>query len=122
MGDITGVWKQAESNHRLYSQTGGKEGDIQFLTLGLTGEAGEAMEAILDAAGLVAASGKVANYVKKRWRDHDGWDDEIRKEVADVCAYAFMLANTMGMTPETLVQTIADKQAVFVAKMQARQP
>lgn len=121
MADISGVWQQAESNHLLYSQTGDREGDIQFLTLGLTGEAGEAMEAILEAAGLVAASGKVANYVKKRWRDQVGFDDEIRKEIADVCAYAFMLANTMGMSPQDLIDTIADKQAVFVAKMQARQ-
>lgn len=97
------VWLQAEQNHRLYSDTGDHERDIQFLTLGLAGEAGE-----------------VANFVKKRWRDGDGHDEDIRKEIADVCAYAFMLANTMGMTPDDLMQVIADKQAVFVAKMQAR--
>lgn len=101
--DISGVWQQAENNHRIYSDTGDKERDIQFLTLGLTGEAGE-----------------VANFVKKRWRDGDGHDADIRKEIADVCAYAFMLANTMGMAPRDLIDTIAEKQAVFVAKMDAR--
>lgn len=100
---ITAVWAQAEENHRRYSDTGDQEGDIRFLTLGLTGEAGE-----------------VANFVKKRWRDGDGHDEDIRKEIADVCAYAFMLANTMGMSPADLIHTIADKQAVFVAKMSAR--
>jgi NTP pyrophosphatase (non-canonical NTP hydrolase) len=100
---LDSVWLQAEQNHRIYSDTGDHERDIQFLTLGLAGEAGE-----------------VANFVKKRWRDGDGHDDDIRKEIADVCAYAFMLANTMGMTPGDLMQVIADKQAVFVAKMQAR--
>jgi NTP pyrophosphatase (non-canonical NTP hydrolase) len=100
---IADVWQQAEENHRLYSATGGREEDIRFLTLGLTGEAGE-----------------VANFVKKRWRDGDGHDEAIRLEIADVCAYAFMLANTMGMTPADLMATIAHKQQVFIAKMKSR--
>lgn len=103
MADISGVWAQARRNHRAYSDTGNREDDIRFLALGLTGEAGE-----------------LANFVKKRWRDGDGHDDAIRKEIADVCAYAFMLADTMGMGPQDLVSTIAEKQAVFVAKMKAR--
>lgn len=102
-GSIVDVWKQAEDNHRRYSDTGDRENDIRFLTLGLTGEAGE-----------------VANFVKKRWRDGDGHDDDICLEIADVCAYAFMLASTMGMTPDDLIATIADKQRVFIAKMEAR--
>jgi NTP pyrophosphatase (non-canonical NTP hydrolase) len=101
--NIADVWRQADENHRRYSDTGDRENDIRFLTLGLTGEAGE-----------------VANFVKKRWRDGDGHDEEIQKEIADVCAYAFMLANTMGMTPADLIRTIAEKQQVFIAKMQAR--
>jgi NTP pyrophosphatase (non-canonical NTP hydrolase) len=100
---LLSVWKQAEENHREHSDTGDQENDIRFLTLGLTGEAGE-----------------VANFVKKRWRDGDGHDEAIRLEIADVCAYAFMLASTMGMSPADLIGTIAHKQAVFVAKMNAK--
>jgi len=103
VSDIAAVWTQAEDNHRRYSDTGDRESDIRFLTLGLAGEAGE-----------------VANFVKKRWRDGDGHDQAIRYEIADVCAYAFMLASTMGMSPQDLIDTIAEKQRVFVAKMQAR--
>ncbi len=102
---LESVWAQAIENHERYSYTGGQEGDIRFLAMGLCGEAGE-----------------LANFVKKRWRDGDGHNEAICYEIADVCAYAFMLAHTMGMTPEDLVETIAEKQRVFIAKMQARNP
>jgi NTP pyrophosphatase (non-canonical NTP hydrolase) len=97
------VWKQADHNHRTYSDTGSRENDIRFLALGLTGEAGE-----------------LANFIKKRWRDGDGHDEAIQKEIADVCAYAFMLANVMGQSPSDLLAVMAEKQSVFVAKMRAR--
>lgn len=97
------VWEQARRNHATYSATGDKESDIRFFALGLAGEAGE-----------------VANFVKKRWRDGDGHDDALRMEVADVCAYAFMLADTLGMTPADLLAMIAHKQQVFIEKMAAR--
>lgn len=117
---LQSVWIQAEDNHRQHSDTGDRENDIRFLTLGLTGEGGEIMEAVLDAALVVQASGKVANLVKKRWRDGDGHDEAIRFEIADVCAYAFMLANTMGLSPADLIETIAEKQRVFVEKMRTK--
>ena len=98
--DITGVWLQARENHAKHSATGSLEDDIRFMALGLTGEAGE-----------------LANFVKKRWRDGEGHDQAIRYEVADVCAYAFMLADLMGMSPADLIATIAEKQQVFLAKM-----
>lgn len=97
------VWMQAAANHRTHSATGSRESDIHFLALGLSGEAGE-----------------LANFVKKRWRDGDGHDQAIKYEVADVCAYAFMLANEMGMCPSDLIATIAEKQRVFLEKMAAR--
>lgn len=100
---MCGVWAQAIENHETYSATGSVEDDIRFLTLGLAGEAGE-----------------VANFVKKRWRDGDGHDEDICKEIADTCAYAFMLAHTMGLTASDLIGIIAEKQAVFVAKMKRR--
>ncbi len=100
---LASVWEQARDNHRQHSDTGDRESDIRFLTLGLTGEAGE-----------------VANFVKKRWRDGDDYDEAIQFEIADVCAYAFMLADTMGMTPNSLIGTIAHKQQVFITKMKAR--
>lgn len=100
---IADVWRQAEDNHRRYSDMGDHESEIRFLALGLTGEAGE-----------------LANFVKKRWRDGDDHDEDIRKEIADVCAYAFMLASTMGMSPPDLISTIAAKQQVFIAKMKVR--
>lgn len=105
MGDISAVWKQARDNHNRHSDTGSVEGDIRFLALGLVGEAGE-----------------LANFVKKRWRDGETHAEAIRFEIADVCAYAFMLAQVMGMTPQSLIDTIAEKQAVFVAKMAAKGP
>lgn len=104
LGDaFRAVWEQARHNHDTYSATGDLEQDIRFFALALSGEAGE-----------------VANFVKKRWRDGDPYDGEIRFEVADVCAYAFMLAQRMGMTPEDLIATLAEKQRVFVAKMERR--
>ncbi len=100
--ELQAVWDQAKRNHATYSATSDVEQDIRFLTLGLTGEAGE-----------------VANFVKKRWRDGDEHTDAIQKEIADVCAYAFMLADTVGMTPASLLATIALKQRTFIEKMEA---
>lgn len=97
---LLAVWEQARDNHELYSDTGSDEGDIRFLTLGLCGEAGE-----------------VGNFVKKRWRDNEPHTEAIQKEIADVLAYAFMLAQKMGLTPSALINIVADKQLVFVAKM-----
>jgi NTP pyrophosphatase (non-canonical NTP hydrolase) len=104
VADISDVWRQAQKNHERWSSTGSREGDIRFHALGLSGEAGE-----------------VANFVKKRWRDGDGHDDDLRKEVADVCAYAFMLADALGMTPQELIDTIAQKQSAFILKMMSRE-
>lgn len=100
---INGVWEQARQNHEHYSATGSKEEDIRFFALGLTGEAGE-----------------VANFVKKRWRDGDGHDEDLRKECADVLAYTMMLAQSLGMTPADLIEMVAHKQQVFIAKMEPR--
>jgi NTP pyrophosphatase (non-canonical NTP hydrolase) len=100
---LRAVWAQAQHNHNTYSSTGDDESDIRFFALALCGEAGEA-----------------ANFVKKRWRDGHAYVDEIRFEAADVCAYAFMLAWKMGMTPDDLIATIAEKQQMFIAKMKLR--
>jgi NTP pyrophosphatase (non-canonical NTP hydrolase) len=97
------VWAQARQNHADYSATGDREQDIRFFALGLAGEAGE-----------------VANFVKKRWRDGDGHDDDLRKEVADVFAYNIMLADALGMDADALLEMVAHKQQVFVEKMRAR--
>lgn len=98
------VWEQADRNHRAYSDMGDVETDIRFLALGLTGEAGE-----------------LANFVKKRWRDGDRHERALQLEVADVCAYAFMLADLLGLTPASLIEAIAEKQSSFVAKMKLRE-
>ena len=102
--DFMDVWQQAHDNHQRYSQTGDDESDIRFLALGLVGESGE-----------------LANFIKKRWRDGDRHEAEIIAEIADVCAYAFMLAQKMGVTPLGLVRELARKQQVFIEKMQARE-
>ncbi len=100
---LADVWEQARANHAAYSATGDRERDIQFFALGLAGEAGE-----------------VANFVKKRWRDGDDHLDDLRKECADVLAYTIMLADALGMTPRSLIETVAFKQRVFIEKMCAR--
>lgn len=100
---LAAVWQQARENHANYSATGDVETDIRFFALGLAGEAGE-----------------VANFVKKRWRDGDGHDADLRAEVADVFAYNIMLADALGMTPESLIAEVARKQQVFIEKMKAR--
>lgn len=100
--ELEAVWAQARRNHDDHSQTGDKESDIRFFALALAGEAGE-----------------LANFVKKRWRDGDPHECDIVAEVADVCAYAFMLADKMGVTPTGLVREIARKQRVFIEKMAA---
>jgi NTP pyrophosphatase (non-canonical NTP hydrolase) len=101
--EFANVWQQAVENHERHSQTGDDESDIRFLALGLTGEAGE-----------------LANFIKKRWRDGDKHETDIIAEIADVCAYAFMLSHKMGVGPLTLIREIARKQQVFLAKMAAR--
>lgn len=98
------VWNQARENHRNYSATGDTEQDIRFFGLGLAGEAGE-----------------VANFIKKRWRDGDGHDTDLRAECADVFAYNIMLADALGMSPADLIAEVARKQQVFIEKMKARQ-
>lgn len=105
MADITQIWAQAKQNHAKYSATGSVEDDIRFFALGLVGEAGE-----------------VANFVKKRWRDGDKHTDDLRKECADVIAYTIMLADALEMSPDDLIAMVAYKQAVFVDKMEVRQP
>lgn len=100
--EFIGVWCQARENHERYSATGDHESDIRFLALGLTGEAGE-----------------LANFVKKRWRDGDRHETDILAEIADICAYAFMLADRLGVTPLGLIRELARKQQVFVAKQTA---
>lgn len=97
------VWAQARVNHERFSATGSVEEDIRFFALGLVGEAGE-----------------LANFVKKRWRDGDGHDEDLRKECADVLAYTMMLADRLGMTPSDLIAMVAYKQTVFIEKMEAR--
>lgn len=99
---LTDVWQQARENHERYSATDSRESDIRFFALGLAGEAGE-----------------VANFVKKRWRDGQGHDDDLRKECADVFAYTIMLADALGMTSGDLLATVAFKQQVFIKKMEA---
>lgn len=96
------VWQQARENHANYSATGDSEQDIRFFALGLAGEAGE-----------------VANFVKKRWRDGEGHDEDLRKECADVFAYNIMLADALGMSPTYLLEMVAYKQRVFIEKMTA---
>ena len=97
------VWTQARENHAAYSDTGETEQDIRFFGLGLAGEAGE-----------------VANFIKKRWRDGDAHDADLKAECADVFAYNIMLADALGMSPQDLLDEVARKQQVFIAKMQAR--
>lgn len=111
------VWAQALQNHDRHSYTGSDEDDIRFLTLGVDGEAGEIIEAIIIAARVAKATGKIANSVKKRWRDSSDESDAIRKEIADTVAYAMMLAHKMGMGPQDLLDMIAAKQEHFLAKM-----
>lgn len=101
--ELSDVWKQAQENHERYSATHSDEGDIRFFGLGLAGEAGE-----------------VANFIKKRWRDGAGHEDELRAECADVLAYTMMLAWKLGMTPQSLIAEVARKQQVFIEKMERK--
>lgn len=100
---LDSVWAQARDNHGRFSATESIEQDIRFFALGLVGEAGE-----------------VANFVKKRWRDGDLHEEDLRKEVADVFAYTMMLADALGMTPQDFIDMVAFKQAAFIDKMKAR--
>ena len=109
------VWQQAQKNHEEHSATDSNANDLRFFSLGLAGEGAE----VLEAAMLVAMrTGKLADKVKKRWRD--GPDNEaLRAECSDVFAYNIMLAWKLGLTPETLLHEVARKQQVFVEKMAA---
>lgn len=101
--DLESVWQQARKNHNTYSANGDSEQDIRFFALALCGEAGE-----------------LANFVKKRWRDNDRHEGDLRKECADVFAYTIMLADALGMGPDDLLKMVAYKQQVFIEKMRAR--
>lgn len=103
MADIQKVWDAAVTNHRGHSDMETKEQNIRFLSLALCGEAGE-----------------LANYIKKRWRDGTINDLPIKLEIADVVAYAMMLAHEMGMSPQDLIDAIENKQQVFLQKMEMR--
>lgn len=73
---------------------------IRFLGLGLSGEAGE-----------------LANDIKKQWRGdfaNSGmnifeFEDRLRKEIYDVCNYAFMLASVLGEDIEGVLNGMLDK-------------
>lgn len=101
-GALLDVWNEGKGNHAEYSTMDTAEADIQFLALALCGEAGE-----------------LANFVKKEWRDGKDYRFEQQLEVADVCLYAFMLADKLGLTPLSLIQTMAAKQTAFREKMKA---
>lgn len=102
--DFSSVWSTARANHQRYSDVGDKEQSIHFLSLGLAGGAGE-----------------VANFIKKRWRDGDAHDADLKAEVADVFLYNIMLADALGMSARDLLAEAARKQRVFAEKMNARQ-
>lgn len=77
-----------------------KDRAIEYLTLGLTGEAGE-----------------IANKAKKLIRDGDTPDKraEMTKELGDVCWYLAVLAEELGMNlgkiMEDNVEKLADRKA-----------
>lgn len=102
MADIDEIFARCLENHMKYSHTGDREGDVRFIALALAGEAGE-----------------LANYVKKRWRERDStlYETETWHEVADVTAYAMMLAAVLGKTPQDLVEVIAHKLRVTADKL-----
>lgn len=104
MNTLESVWAAGVANHKAHSEMGTCENNVHFLALGLCGEAGE-----------------LANFVKKRWRDGQAHTDDIKLEIADVCAYAFMLADEMGMGPQDLLDWIAFKQQRFIEKMENQQ-
>lgn len=110
------IWAQAQDNHNRYSATESNEQDIRFFSLGLSGETGEALEAAILCN---VHSGKIANLVKKRQRDGQAHNAELRAECADVLAYTMMLAAAIGMSPDDLLAEVARKQQVFVEKMKA---
>ena len=93
------IWEQADHNHKNYSAQATYEADLQFFALGVAGESGE-----------------FANFVKKRTRDGTLYLQEMRYETSDILAYTLMAARHLGMTPLSLINTVAEKQNLFVKK------
>ncbi len=78
---MTPELKEIIERHRFWSPA---EGRLHFLVLALCGEAGE-----------------LANLMKKNWRGAPtNWSDVV-KELADIGAYAFMIASELGVDLET---------------------
>ena len=69
-----------------------KEKAIEYLTLGLTGEAGE-----------------IANKVKKFIRDGKGNKEAIAYEIGDVLWYCAVLASELGVSLNTIMQNNLEK-------------
>lgn len=116
------VWLQAATNHDTYSATGSDDEDLKFFAVGIAGEAGEMLEVLMPFIMAAVASGRLANLVKKKWRDgpDDDRDREIRLELADIAAYTFMACRSMGMTSQDLIDLVDFKQQKFLAKMDAQ--
>lgn len=72
--------------------------EIQYVTLGLVGEAGE-----------------IANKVKKQIRDHpkDAFNDEFKRdmigEIGDVMWYVSQLCNELGLDLESIMELNVEK-------------
>lgn len=97
---------------RLAASTDRSPVTAWYYTLGLAGEGGEVMEAVLQAAELVVAIGKVTETVKKYERaknaglapDYQAMREKVRLELGDVKWYGARLASTFGWTEQEVAE------------------
>lgn len=102
-------WVACRWNSRGHDTTPGTRHWL-IATMGLAGETGETVEAVLN---LAVASGKAGELLKKHYRDDKHPREALKLELGDVLHYLTVIAQAYGWT-------LADVMEANMAKLEKR--
>lgn len=97
------TFDELQEANRVRGAKWGESPGIDFRGMELGGEAGELLEAVLDAAHVAARAGKAMNAVKKLSRHEKGMPggnpdlEAVADEIGDVIISCSLLANDLGI-------------------------